>query len=103
MTILDLSRYRSSVEFLRLIVGTEGVNEFIELAVEHKIELVYGQADAMIGDAILFEIISADLFGAVAAADHRFSLAREGVMLFLLFELLQAGTEYAHRFFAVLY
>ena len=42
----------------------------VELAVEHAVEGVQRQVDAVIGDAALREVVGADLLRAVAAADH---------------------------------
>jgi hypothetical protein len=70
-------------------VRPQSIDKLIELTFHDEIELMDRHADAMIGDAILFEIISPDLFRSVAASDHRLPFARLGVVLFLLFELLQ--------------
>ena len=76
---LSCDRFR--LQFLRLIVCDEGVDEIIELAFHDEMELVDGEADAMVGDAILFEVVSADFFGAVAGADLRAAFARLKFML----------------------
>jgi hypothetical protein len=55
----------------------------------------------MIGDAIFLEIIRADFFRTVAAADLRFALGGLRVVNFLFFDFLQARAQNAHRFFAV--
>ena len=90
------------LKFLRLIMRPQGVDELIDLAFHHEIELVNGQADAMVGYAILLEVICADLLRAVAGTDHRFAFRRESIVLLLLFDLLQASTQDPHRLFAIL-
>ena len=66
------------------------------------IQLVNGKPDAMVRDAIFFEVISADLFRAIAGTNHRTALAGHRIVLLLFLELLQTRAQYAHRFFAVL-
>src|SRR6185503_13104100 len=78
-----LSRNCVGLQLLRLVMRDERIDERIEVAFHHEIELVDRQADAVIGDAVLFEVVSANLFGAIAGADHRASLARECVVLLL--------------------
>ena len=47
-------------------------------------ELVQREIDAMVGDAVLGEIIGADFFGTIAGLNLAFSLGGEGGVLFLL-------------------
>ena len=44
------------------------VNKGIEFAVQHVGQLIQGQADAMVGDAVLGEIVGADLLAALPGA-----------------------------------
>src|SRR6267154_1673502 len=60
------------------------------------------QADAVIGDAVLREIVSADFFGAVAGFDLTAALGGEGGLALLLFLLVEAGAKNAHGFGAIL-
>src|SRR6266403_339594 len=60
------------------------------------------QADAVIGDAILREIVSADFFGAVAGFDLAAALGGKSRLALLLFLLVEAGAENAHGFGAIL-
>src|SRR5216684_318691 len=60
------------------------------------------QADAVIGDAVLREIVSADFFGAVAGFDLTAALGGEGGLALFLFLLVEAGAENAHGFGAIL-
>jgi len=58
------------LQLLRLIVCDERVDEWVEIAFHHEVELVNRQADAVISDAVLFEVVGADLLGAIAGAHH---------------------------------
>src|SRR5260370_37126346 len=62
-------------ELLGLIVSCQSVDNLIERAIHDEIQLVNGQPDAMIRNAIIFEVVSADLFRAVTAAYHLASFA----------------------------
>jgi hypothetical protein len=57
-----LNQYGFLLQFLRLIVSGESVDDLIERAVHDQVELVDRQTDAMICDAIFFEVIGADFF-----------------------------------------
>ena len=56
-------------EHLGLEVRAEGVDHVLDVAVEHTLQVVARQADAMVCQAILREVVGADLFRALAAAD----------------------------------
>ena len=58
-------------ELARLMLGGERVDDLVERgrAFEHVRELMRGEADAVVGDAVLREVVGADLLGAVAGAD----------------------------------
>src|SRR5262249_34438925 len=55
-----------------------------------------------VGDAVLREVVGADLFTAVSAADHRLALFGERVLLLLHLDFVKARTQHAHGFLAVL-
>src|SRR5215213_7227824 len=97
-----LGRNGVGLQLLRLVMRYERVDERIEVTFHHEIELVNRQTNAMITDAIVFEVVSANLLRAITGTYHRAPLTRECVVLLLLFELLQARTQNAHRFFTVL-
>src|SRR5215831_19108066 len=61
-----------------------------------------GEADAVICQAVLREVVGADLLAAVAGLYHRASLFGERFLLLLHLDLVQTGPEHAHAFFAVL-
>ena len=57
-------------ELARLMIGDERVDQLVERrALEHRVELVQRQVDAMIGDAPLRKVVGADALRAVARAD----------------------------------
>src|ERR1051326_231877 len=59
---------------LCLIVGAQRVNDGLELAVHNFGELMNGQPNAVVGDAVLGEVVGANFFAAVAATDHGLAL-----------------------------
>ena len=59
-------------------------------------------ADPVVGDAVLREVVGADLLGALAAADLRLARRRLLGLLALALRLVQAGAEDAHRLRLVL-
>ena len=52
-----------------LIGQRERIDDLVQIAVEHLIKLIERQADAVIGHAVLREVVGAYLFAAVTAAD----------------------------------
>ena len=54
------------MQLFRLVGGDEGVDEFVEGAVHDAVDLIERQADAVVGDAALGEVVGADLLAAVA-------------------------------------
>src|SRR6266849_1406209 len=62
---------RSGAQCLRLLLRRQGVDKRIDFAVQHVVELAERQVDAMVGDAGLREVVSANSFRTVARADHR--------------------------------
>jgi hypothetical protein len=57
---------RLLLHLLRLIMGDQRVDDWLQLAIHYLLELVNGEADAMIGEPVLGKIVGANLFGAVA-------------------------------------
>ena len=82
---------------------SQSFNEFVDLTFHDKVKLMNGQANAVICDAILFEVVSADLFGAVSAPDHRLSLGRQEHRAAFAPLAPAGGPEDPHCFFAILY
>ncbi len=55
-------------------MGDERVDDGLQAAFHDEVELVEGEADAVIGEAILREVLSANLLAAIAGADLLFAL-----------------------------
>src|SRR6185295_2142502 len=83
-----LGCHRFGFQLLSLVMCDECVDEGIEVSFHYEIELVNRQADTMVADAVLLEVVRANLFRAIAGADHRATLARLRFVLFLLFDFL---------------
>src|SRR5207244_2509636 len=60
---------RSLAERQATLFGAECLGELVQLALEGSVELVRGQLDSVIGDAVLGKVVGADLLGALARAD----------------------------------
>src|SRR5215204_573836 len=65
-------------ELVRPLFGSESLGELFEVAAEGGFEVVGGDADAVVGDASLREVVCADLRRAVAGTDLRLA---EGAFL----------------------
>ena len=78
------------------------VDDRVELAFHHQIQLVQRQADAVIGQAVLREIVSADFFAAVAGADHAAPLRADRRLLLFQLHLIEPRAQHAHRLGAIL-
>src|SRR5690606_22399756 len=90
------------LEPLRLVGRDARVDDGLEGAVHHLVEVVRLEPRAVVGDAVLGEVVRADPLGAVHAAD--LALARVGGLRRELLLLLreQAGAQHAHGGLAVL-
>src|ERR1700730_4143637 len=62
---------------LGLLARGECVDKRIDCAVEHLVELMQRQVDAMVGDAGLGKVVGADALGAIAGTDHRAARRRD--------------------------
>src|ERR1035438_4817348 len=90
------------LHFLSLEVRDQRVDHGLDAAVHELRQLVRGEADAVIGDTVLREVVGADLLAAIAAAHHRPALLGQRVLLLLLFHFVQAGAQHAHSFLSIL-
>src|SRR5437667_11738955 len=95
-------RFALLFEFFSLIIGGQRVDNGIELAIHHLVELMQRQADAMVGDAVLREVVRPDLLAAVAGADHGTPLRPYLFLLLLELHLIEARAEHAQRLGAIL-
>src|SRR5687767_3474387 len=93
---------RSLIETLFHIGDAERVQERVDLALQHPREIMHGEPYAMIGDAVLGEVVGADLRGPVARADLRLPHARSGRLTLGEAHVEQAGAEHFHRLELVL-
>src|SRR6266851_35656 len=82
-------------------MGNEGVNGGLEHALHHHAKLVVGEADAVVGEAVLREVVGANLLAAVAGADLLFAVLGLELVDALCLDLIEAGAEDAHSLFAI--
>src|ERR1019366_329341 len=85
-----------------LEMGDQRVDHGLNAAVHELLQLVRGEADAMVGHAVLGEVVGSDLLAAIATAHHRLALLGQRVLLLLLLHFVQAGAQHAHSFLAIL-
>ena len=78
------------------------MNDVVDVAVHDCGDATAGVVDAVVGDAVLRKVVSADFFGAVASANERFTRIRGGGHFFGLFLFEKTGTQDGHGFDAVL-
>jgi hypothetical protein len=79
----------------------ELVDHRIDVALERVLQLMHREVDAVIGDAVLFEVVGADLLGSIAAADLAAALLRDRVLLLAHLDLVEARAQHLQRFRAV--
>src|ERR671922_294486 len=93
---------RSSLEGAPPVLGGERLGEIVQLAVEGRVEPVLRELDPVVGDAILGEVVGADLLRPLARADLR--PPRRLLLLALLraLELVEPRPQHAHRLRLVL-
>src|SRR4051812_9665256 len=91
------------LQLLSLVERRDGVDDRVKMPLHHRLELIQSQADAMVGHAILFEVIRADLFASIARAHHALSIAAQLCALLLDFDLIQPRPEYLESLRPVLY
>src|SRR5438552_71717 len=102
-SLARLRRARLRVlELLGLRMGDEGVHDLVEVSVEHVLEAMEAEADAVVGDPRLLEVVRADLLAAVAGAHLALALARDLALLLLQRHLVQARAQDLHGLLAVL-
>src|SRR5207302_5822375 len=85
-----------------LLLGLERGGEVVQLAGEDGGQVAAREPDAVVGDAVLREVVGADLLGPLAGADLRAALGGELGLLRGELALVKARAEYAQRLLAVL-
>src|SRR5690606_29746469 len=68
LTAVPLGDRRSSAHGLRAFGRLQGLDDTVQVAVEHRGQVVGLVADAVVGDAVLREVVGADPLGAVDRA-----------------------------------
>src|SRR6266702_4628565 len=87
----------SGTEALVLTRRPQDVDQVVEVAVQHLGEVVHGVMNAMIGDAILGEVVGPDLLGSVPGAHLGPALAGAGRFLLGDHLVEQARAQHLHR------
>ena len=62
-------------------MGDHGIDDGVHPAFHHQIQLVEGEADAVVGEAVLREVVGADLLTAVTGTHHALALSADGRLL----------------------
>src|ERR1017187_1451306 len=88
---VDRSLFRLLLHLLALVMRDQGVEDGIHFAFHHEIELMQRQADAVIADAILREVIGADFLAAVAGAHHALALRAQHSLLLFELQFIETG------------
>src|SRR5262249_7898359 len=89
-------------EPLFLVEFLERRNQFVQVPGNHAVEAIKSQVDAVVGDAILREVVGADTFAAVAGADEGAPLLGALAVQGLLLAFVKPASKDAHRPFVVL-
>src|SRR5262245_61869899 len=75
----------------------EGLHDVVQMAGDDTVQLVQRQVDAVVGDAVLREVVRADALGAIAGADQGAALLGTFFVQRLLPALIQPAAQDAHR------
>src|ERR1700734_1834970 len=94
MVIESLGCFALLFQLLALIVVGERREQRVQPAFHYQIELVQGQADAMIGDAILREVVGADFFATIARTHHALPLGADRLLLLFEFDFVEPRPQY---------
>ena len=85
-----------------LVGRDQRIDEAVEVAVEDRRQVVQVHADAVVGDAVLREVVGPDLLRPIARADHRAPRGGLRLVRLALLHLEQAGAQHGHRLGLVL-
>ena len=86
----------------RAFVARERLDDLVEIAVEHPVEGMHRETDAMVGDAIVLEVVRANLLGPPAALHLITTRGRNLGVLPVLLGLQQPRAQDPHRLLLVL-
>src|SRR6266545_2141532 len=90
------------LQLFGLVVGGERFHDHVQFSVHDEVELMQGEADAVVGHAILRKVVGADLLAAVARADHAAPLRAQRRLLLVQLHLIEARTQHTLGLGAVL-
>src|SRR6266853_1451199 len=76
------------LQLFGLIMSDQGINDGLKPAIHDFSKLVDGESNAVVGHAVLGEIVSTNLFTAIAASHHGPSLLGQRFLLLLEFHLV---------------
>ena len=79
----------------------QGVDGGLEHAFHDHVELVVGEADAVVGEAVLGEVVGADFFAAVAGAYLLFAVFGLELVDAFGFYFVETGAEDSHALFSI--
>ena len=81
----------------RLVFRDQGFYDGIQIAVQNSRQVVGGQANAVIGDAVLGKVVGAYLFCTFSRPHLRTSRLCNFTLAFLYFDLVQPRAQNSHR------
>ena len=89
-------------QFFGLVGSGQGINDLVDIAVHNLVDLIKGQADPVVGDTALGEIIGADAL--IAHTGAHLAAAHTGNFRFkpFLLDLIELGGQHPHTLFPVL-
>lgn len=91
--MVDLMSKFGCLEFLRVLRHGETVDAFPDVTPHECRKIIDGIVYTVVSDTSLREIISADLCGAVAGADHGLSFRSDVIEVFLMLAVIDKGSQ----------
>src|SRR5688572_2503000 len=86
-----------ALQALGLVPGDDRAHQLLEIAVDDAVQLVQREPDAVVGDAVLREVVGADLLRTFAGAHHAAAFVADLVLLLLELQVEQAATQHLER------
>src|SRR5439155_159097 len=81
---------------LPLVKVLQGPDQLAHVAGDDRVQFVEREVDAVVGQAVLREVVGADALAAVARADQRAALLGAGAVQLLLLPLVQLAAQPPH-------